>query len=91
MSTNCPKCGLPNTGSQAMGLAMSQCICHFQPVAHPSYGEMLAREKALDAEYKAGWNSAIEMVAYRLEHDFKKSFGKDTLHGISIWMREMKK
>jgi hypothetical protein len=51
----------------------------------------IAHKAALDMEYKAGWNSAIEMVAYRLEHDFQKSFGKDTLHSIAIWMKEMKK
>jgi hypothetical protein len=91
MSAICPKCGLPNTGSQAMGLAMSQCICHFQPAPHPSYGEMMSREKALDAEYKAGWNSGLEMAACRIENDFKKAFGKDTLTSFSAYLRGLKK
>lgn len=92
MTISCPKCGLPKTGSQAMGLAMSQCICHFQDsYKHPSEGEVLSRQDALDTIYKSGWNSAIEMVAYRMQHDFQKSFGRDTLSSIAVWMKEMKK
>ena len=27
-------------------------------------------QQVMDEHYKAGWNSAIEMAAYRIEHDF---------------------
>jgi len=93
MSNLCPICGLLKTGHQAMGLAMAQCICQFKSPtqAQPTYGEMMSREKALDAEYKMGWNSALEMAAARIEHDFKKAFGKDTLTSFSAYLREMKK
>ncbi len=30
MKYQCPQCGLPRTGNQAMGLAMPQCICSWQ-------------------------------------------------------------
>jgi len=30
MNYQCPQCGLPRTGNQAMGLAMPQCICSWQ-------------------------------------------------------------
>ena len=48
-------------------------------------------QQVMDEHYKAGWNSAIEMAAYRIEHDFLKSFGKDTLASIAIYIRRMKK
>lgn len=30
MTYQCPQCGLPRTGNQAMGLAMPQCVCSWQ-------------------------------------------------------------
>ena len=30
MTYACPQCGLPRTGSQAVGLSIPQCICHWQ-------------------------------------------------------------
>ncbi len=58
--------------------------------------ESSARQRAVkanlkDDQYIAGWNSALEMAAYRIEHDFLKSFGKDTLSSIAIYLRGMKK
>jgi hypothetical protein len=44
-----------------------------------------------DRHYMSGWNSALEMAAVRLEHDFKKAFGADTLSSIAIYIRGMKK
>lgn len=41
--------------------------------------------------YEKGWNAALEMAAYRVEHDFLKSFGKDTLSSIAIYLKELKK
>ena len=41
--------------------------------------------------YDIGWNSALEMAAFKIEHDFKQAFGADTLSGLAIYIREMKK
>ena len=41
--------------------------------------------------YDSGWNSALEMAAYEIEHNFTKAFGKDTLQSMAIYIREMKK
>jgi len=49
------------------------------------------KQQLADEHYKMAWNSALEMAAYRIEHDFLKSFGKDTLASIAIYLREMKK
>jgi hypothetical protein len=96
MTANCPKCGLLKAqGVDAMGLAMAQCVCHFQLATHPSYGEILTHAKILEIEfnkgYDSGWNSALEMAACRIENDFKKAFGKDTLISFSVYLRGMKK
>ena len=48
-------------------------------------------QQVMDEHYKAGWNSALEMASYRIEHDFVKAFGKDTLSSIAIYIRELKK
>jgi hypothetical protein len=45
----------------------------------------------MDRHYEAGWNSALEMAAFNIEHGFAKAFGKDTLSSIAIFIREMKK
>ena len=41
--------------------------------------------------YELGWNSALEMAAFRLQNDFKRSFGEDTLASIAVYIKEMKK
>jgi hypothetical protein len=41
--------------------------------------------------YDIGWNSALEMAAFKIEHDFKQAFGADTLSGLAVHIREMKK
>ena len=41
--------------------------------------------------YDIGWNSALEMAAFKIEHDFKQAFGADTVSGLAIYIREMKK
>ena len=41
--------------------------------------------------YLSGWNSALEMAAFEIEHNFTKAFGKDTLSSLSIYIRGMKK
>jgi len=41
--------------------------------------------------YESGWNSGLEMVAYKLVNDFKHAFGEDTLASIAAWIKEQKK
>ena len=41
--------------------------------------------------YDSGWNAALEMAAFRLENDFKDAFGKDTLSGIAVYLKGLKK
>jgi len=48
-------------------------------------------QERLDKYYVSGWNSALEMAAFNIEHGFAKAFGKDTLSSISTYIREMKK
>lgn len=52
---------------------------------------VVAERVALDKQYEAGWNSALEMAAFRLQNDFKRSFGEDTLASIAVYIKEMKK
>jgi hypothetical protein len=49
---------------------------------------------AVDREnqaYESGWNSALEMAAFKIEHDFKQAFGADTLSSLAVFIRGMKK
>lgn len=48
-------------------------------------------QKTLGDLYDSGWNSALEMAAFRVEHEFAKAFGKDTLSSIAIYIRSLKK
>lgn len=59
----------------------------------PEIAEWQADQIAEQADklYEAGWNSALEMAAFRLQHDFKRSFGEDTLASIAVYIKEMKK
>ena len=41
--------------------------------------------------YEMGWNSALEMAAFKLQHDFKQAFGDDTLASIAVYIKGMKK
>jgi hypothetical protein len=41
--------------------------------------------------YDSGWNAALDMAAFRLENEFVKAFGKDTLSSMAIFIRSLKK
>ena len=46
--------------------------------------------KVIELEmYDIGWNSALEMAASKIEK--LKGFGTDTVSGLAIYIREMKK
>ena len=41
--------------------------------------------------YDIGWNSALEMAAYKLVNDFKAAFGEDTLASVAVYIKGLKK
>ena len=41
--------------------------------------------------YDSGWNAALEFAADKLENEFRDAFGKDTLSGIAIYLKGLKK
>ena len=41
--------------------------------------------------FEIGWNSALEMAAYRLVNDFKAAFGEDTLASVAVYIKGLKK
>ena len=44
-----------------------------------------------DRMYESGWNSALEMAAYRIVHDFKHAFGEDTVASFAAYIKGMKR
>ena len=42
-------------------------------------------------DYELGWNAALDLMAFRLIHEFKHAFGDDTLASIEAWLKEQKK
>lgn len=44
-----------------------------------------------DKPFLNGWNAALELAAFQLEHEFVQAFGKDTLSSIAIYIRGLKK
>ena len=44
-----------------------------------------------DKMYEAGWNSALELAAFKLVDEFKLAFGADTLTSIAAYIKGLKK
>jgi hypothetical protein len=42
-------------------------------------------------DYESGWNAALEMAAFKLQHEFRQAFGEDTLASIAVYIKGMKK
>ncbi len=53
--------------------------------------QMLYLQQSADTAYLIGWNDALELAASKLENDFVKAFGKDTLSSIAIYLRKLQK
>ena len=54
--------------------------------------KMAMTSKVVEVDmFDIGWNSALELAAVRVEGDFVKAFGKDTLSSIAIFIRGLKK
>ena len=52
--------------------------------------ELIAKTEA-DKMYEAGWNSALELAAFKLVDEFKLAFGADTLTSIAAYIKGLKK
>ena len=48
-------------------------------------------ERGVNVFYDSGWNSALELVANRLRHEFKLSFPTDTVDSFAIYIKGFKK
>ena len=48
-----------------------------------------ASVEGVDKKYLAGWNAALELAAFEIEH--MKGFGNDTISSFAIFIRGMKK
>jgi hypothetical protein len=48
-------------------------------------------QEKMDRHYESGWNAALELAAFEIEHNFVKAFGKDTLSSMAIYIRSLKK
>jgi hypothetical protein len=56
-----------------------------------SLHQMPMLDKKINEAYETGWNAALDHAAFRLENEFKDAFGKDTLSGIAIYLKGLKK
>jgi hypothetical protein len=54
-------------------------------------GKLQHHVGAVTRHYTAGWNAALDLIAFKLIDEFKTAFGNDTLAGIAIWIKEQKK
>ena len=41
--------------------------------------------------FEIGWNSALEMAAYKLVNEFRAAFGEDTLASVAVYIKGLKK
>lgn len=74
-------------------IADKECANRGCPAHDPRDGpgvQMYTKDE-YEAHYARGWNSALEMAAFKLTHDFKSAFGEDTLASIAVYLKELKK
>jgi hypothetical protein len=53
--------------------------------------EIMYLKQSAETAYLIGWNDSLEMAAIKIENEFVKSFGKDTLSSIAIYLRSLQK
>jgi hypothetical protein len=53
--------------------------------------EIMYLKQSAETAYLIGWNDSLEMAAIRIENEFVKAFGKDTLSSIAIYLRSLQK
>jgi len=56
-----------------------------------SLHQMPMFDKKINEAYETGWNGALDYASARLENEFRNAFGKDTLSGIAIYLKSLKK
>ena len=56
-----------------------------------SLHQMPMLDKKINEAYETGWNAALDLAAIKIEKDFVKAFGKDTLSSIAIYLKGLKK
>ena len=71
------------------GCAERGCPMHDPRDEEP--GVQMYTKDDYEAHYDRGWNSALELAAFKLINDFKSAFGEDTLASIAVYLRGMKK
>ena len=65
------------------------CACH-DPRVDTESVEVVSKAEA-DKLYESGWNSALEMAAFKLTSEFKSAFGADTLTSVAAYIKGLKK
>lgn len=53
--------------------------------------EIMYLKQSAETAYLIGWNDSLEMAAIKIENEFVKAFGKDTLSSIAIYLRSLQK
>lgn len=53
--------------------------------------EIMYLKQSAETAYLIGWNDSLEMAANKIENEFVKAFGKDTLSSMAIYIRSLKK
>ena len=56
-----------------------------------SLHQMPMLDKKINEAYETGWNGALDHASAKLENEFRDAFGKDTLSGIAIYLKGLKK
>ena len=56
-----------------------------------SLHQMPMLDKKINEAYETGWNGALDHASAMLKNEFKDAFGKDTLSGIAIYLKGLKK
>ena len=56
-----------------------------------SLHQMPMLDKKMNEAYETGWNGALDHASAMLKNEFRDAFGKDTLSGIAIYLKGLKK
>ena len=56
-----------------------------------SVHQMPMLDKKINEAYETGWNGALDHASAMLKNEFRDAFGKDTLSGIAIYLKGLKK
>jgi hypothetical protein len=65
------------------------CACLDSRVDEP--GVQMYTKDEYETHYNSGWNAALEMAAFRIQHNLKRAFPENTLASFAVYIKEMKK